>query len=271
MNDNQLIDLLEKARSDNDPAHDIAKAMPDLTLLDAYRLQHGYKRRLAGQGDPHVGYRVSMTTRAGLIESVNLGILPPEALDRPLNPVFTALSQSNLGTDACFVEAHPDYYMYAEAEVAMVIAKPLAGPGVTPERARMAVAGFYAGFDMAQIPKNSPFGFQHKVASACSPIDTRIILGPKMTEPTIDLRLEGVLVSIDGEARASATAWECLGDPINAVAFLANKLGEIGESLQPGQIVITGCLPIPQQIKPGERLACAEFTRLGRVTARIAA
>jgi 2-keto-4-pentenoate hydratase len=269
MSDEELIDLLEKANETGDPAFDIAKANPALTLDDIYRLQLGYKKRQAANGDPIVGYRVSVSSRNGILESVKLGLAPPEAGDAPLRPMFTTLLQSNLGSDGCLVECEPQNYLYAEAEVAVIMGERLSGPNVTPEQARAAVKGLHAGFDMAQLVKESRFSYLHRVASACTRTDTRIILGPKMTPPTIDLRLEGILVSIDGVGRASATAWECLGDPMNAVAFLANKLGEYGEALEPGQIVVTGVCPYPQRIAPGERLATAEFTNLGRVNARV--
>lgn len=266
--DEELLDMLERARETGDPAHDIAKAIPNLTPDDAYRLQLGLKKRLAQRGDAHVGYRLSMTSRTGMAESIALGILTEEAAGK-IQPVFTSLSASNLGSATQVIKRDPNYTLYAEAEVAMVMGRRLQGPHVTAAQARQAVGGLYAGLDMAQIPKNSPFGFLHKVASACAPVDTQILLGSKMTEPTIDLRLEGILVSVNGQPRASATAWESLGDPLNGVAWLANELAKQGAALEPGQIVITGVCPYPQRLGPGDVVACAEFTRLGTVTALV--
>jgi 2-oxo-3-hexenedioate decarboxylase len=267
--DEKLIDLLEQARESGDPRHDIARALPGATNDDGYRLQLAYKKRLARRGDPHVGYRISMTSRNGMAEAVALGLVPKAAADAPLTPAFTSLSLSNLGSPGQVVRRDPAHNLYAEAEVAMVMARRLEGPHVTAAAARAAVGGLYAGFDMAQIPLENPFSFPHRLAAACSPIDTQIMLGAKMTEPTIDLRLEGILVSVNGEPRASATAWESLGDPMNTVAFLANKLAQFGEALEPGQVIITGVCPYPQRLQPGDIVACAEFTRLGSVTALV--
>ena len=269
--DEKLIDILERARESRDPGDDIGRTVQGLTLDDGYRLQLAYKKRLARNGDPHVGYRVSMSTRNGLTESIVLGLLSAEAADRPLQPIFTSLSESNLGRSNQVIKRDPAYYLYAEAEVAMVMGKRLEGPHVTAAHARAAVAGLYAGFDMAQIAMKSRFSLAHTIAGACAPVDTQILLGAKITEPTIDLRVEGILVSVNGEPRASATAWECLGDPMNAISFLANKLAQFGEALEPGQIVITGVCPYPQRLKAGDVVACAEFTRLGSVTALVSA
>ena len=92
-----------------------------------------------------------------------------------------------------------------------------------------------------------------------------------MTPPIIDLRLGGVLVGVNGQPRASASAWERLGDPMNSVVFLANKLAQFGEAIEQGQIVITGVIPYPQRMQPGDVVACAEFTRLGSVTSLVSA
>jgi 2-keto-4-pentenoate hydratase len=221
--------------------------------------------------DPHVGYRVSNTSTVGLKESIALGLLPPTAEGQAPAPIFSSLSQSNLGSSDRVIVKHPDYNMYAEAEVAMIMGRRLEGPNVTAAQARYAVAGLFAGFDIAQIAKTSTASVSHRLAGMARPVDTQVILGSKMTEPTIDLRLEGVLVSIDGQARASATAWESLGDPMNVVAWLANTLAEVGEALEPGHIVITGVCVYPQRINPGDSLALAEFTRLGSVAARLSA
>ncbi len=266
--DEELLDILERSRETRDPAADITKAVPGLTMDDAYRLQLALKKRLAQRGDPHVGYRLSMTSRTGMAESIALGIISKEAAANP-TPVFTSLSASNIGSQSTVIKRDPGYNFYAEAEVAMVIGKRVQGPNVTAAIVQQAVAGLYAGFDMAQLPKNNPYGFPHRVAAACAPVDTQVILGSKMTEPTIDLRLEGILVSVNGQPRASATAWESLGDPLNGVAWLANELAKHGEALEPGQIIITGVCPYPQRLQPGDVVATAEFTRLGTVTALV--
>jgi 2-keto-4-pentenoate hydratase len=59
--------------------------------------------------------------------------------------------------------------------------------------------------------------------------------------------------------------------PINVLAAMANRLAAAGEYLRAGQIVITGSLPPPQRVGPGNILAEAEFSRLGRVTVRFEA
>jgi len=172
--DDKLIDILERARESRRPEDDIGLAARSLTLDDGYRLQLACKKRLARQDDPHVSYRVSMTTRSGLVEAIAVGILPPEAAHQPLEPIFTSLSESNLGTPSRPILRDPGFFVYVEAEVAVLMSKRLEGPNVTAAQARAAVGGLFAGFDMAQIQRDSPYCLAHRVAASCAPIDAQL-------------------------------------------------------------------------------------------------
>src|SRR3974390_2401691 len=95
--DEKLLDVLELSRESGDPKHDISTLAPDLTVEDAYRLQIGLKKRLAKKGDPHAGYRVSFTSRAGMVFAAQMGLISQEAAPAgPITPMFCSLSGSNL-------------------------------------------------------------------------------------------------------------------------------------------------------------------------------
>lgn len=267
LTDDQLLDLLERAAKEEDPALDIEKHA-SLTRDDAYRLQLAYKRRLAEAGDPHLGYRISMSSRNGILESVALGLLPEEAANT-ISPVFSSLSASNIGSQDEVVTVRPGNFAYIEAEVGILIGERLQGPGVTPTSALRAVAGFLPGIDLPQISKNHQYGLLHILSTMATPLDTTVIFGSKLTPPTIDLPLEGIVVSVNGQPRASSTAWECMGSPMNALSWLANELAKHGAALEPGQLVITGVCPYPQRLAPGDTSARADFTNLGSVSVRV--
>ena len=59
-----------------------------------------------------------------------------------------------------------------------------------------------------------------------------------------------------------------MDDPFNAVAWLANRLGAKGETLKPGDIVMTG--GISTLIRPdGGDTVEALFSSLGRITMKV--
>jgi len=160
--------------------------------------------------------------------------------------------------------------------------KPLAGPGVTAAMAHSAVAAVYPGFDVAQSEKGlieklrnskerkmtgiTGFVSLHGLASMCTPEDTTIVLGTQPSSPLLDLRTEGLVISVDGRPRVSGCSFETLGGPLNSIVWLANELAKYGARLEPGQIVITGTPVFPPSLEPGIRIVTAEFTRLGSVT-----
>jgi 2-keto-4-pentenoate hydratase len=57
------------------------------------------------------------------------------------------------------------------------------------------------------------------------------------------------------------------GNPIRCVAWLANKLGEFGVGLQPGDLVLAGALTAAVSVAPGDSLT-ADFAALGSVTTK---
>jgi 2-keto-4-pentenoate hydratase len=274
VSDEALIDLLEKAFTDKDPANDIIKAKPDLTIDDVYRLQLGLKRRQAEQGDPIAGYRVSLTNKLayerGFEARKALGDITDADRD-VIHPIFATILHSHLGDEQTPIKVPDGRYGNVEAEVGVLMGADLEGPFVTATQARGAIAGYYAAIDFAHHDRSATaFSPQHDRATKGGPGDFTMVFGAKLTPPTIDLRFEGLIVSANGEIRASGAGWESLGDPVNAVVWLANTLSRYGERLRADQVVITGLTAPAVRLSPGDRTARADFTRLGGVSIRLA-
>lgn len=89
-----------------------------------------------------------------------------------------------------------------------------------------------------------------------------------MAPEGIDLRVEGAILRVNGEVRGSATAVEVLGDPINAVVFIANKVWELGWALKAGMVLMTGAIVPSLAVEPGDEIQ-VDFTRLGQVRVRL--
>ena len=104
--DEHLLDLLERSERHLDSAHDLERHAT-LTRHDAYRLQRKWKQRKATEGDAHVGYRISMNSRAAMLEAARIGLVPQE-MATAISPVFMSLSRSNIGTQHEVIEVAPD-------------------------------------------------------------------------------------------------------------------------------------------------------------------
>jgi 2-keto-4-pentenoate hydratase len=98
----------------------------------------------------------------------------------------------------------------------------------------------------------------------------RLVIGGRLTPVTaVDLRLVGMMCYRNGAAIDSGAGAAALGNPASCVAWLANKLGELGTGLQAGDVVLPGALHRMVPIRPGD-VFVAEFAHLGDVTVRFA-
>jgi 2-keto-4-pentenoate hydratase len=73
------------------------------------------------------------------------------------------------------------------------------------------------------------------------------------------LEKNGALVSTGAGAAA-------LGNPVDVVAWLANKLAQHGLGLRAGDVVLPGALVVAPDVHPGDYFR-ATFDRLGSVSA----
>jgi 2-keto-4-pentenoate hydratase len=73
-------------------------------------------------------------------------------------------------------------------------------------------------------------------------------------------------LSVDGTVASSGTGAACLGDPVNALAWLARAALAVGAPLKAGEIVLSGALGPMVDVRPGMSVR-AEITQLGRVEA----
>jgi 2-keto-4-pentenoate hydratase len=153
-----------------------------------------------------------------------------------------------------------------EVEVAFLLRSDLAGPGVTPASALLAVEGAMPSFELIDFRlSGAPRGTD---VIADGVYTNAIVLGRPLTAVTgIDLALEGVVFEQDGQIVATQTAAEVQGNPLVSLAWAANTLGRMGRSLRGGDIVLTGSISKVLRPTAGQSVRAA-FTRLGSVACR---
>jgi 2-keto-4-pentenoate hydratase len=76
-----------------------------------------------------------------------------------------------------------------------------------------------------------------------------------------------MVISRNGETVATGAGAAALGNPVAAVAWLANTLAPHGVTLEAGRFVMTGSLHAAFDVAAGDTVR-ADFDRLGSVSVR---
>lgn len=72
-------------------------------------------------------------------------------------------------------------------------------------------------------------------------------------------------MAVTDQEESTGTGAACMGDPIEAVAWLARKAREFGEPLRAGQVVLSGALGPMRAVAPGAQVD-VEISGLGTVS-----
>jgi 2-keto-4-pentenoate hydratase len=235
------------------PARPLAD--PAITEADAYGVQYRLVKRLQDDGEVVVGHKVALTTKAA---REHLGVNEPcygHILDRC---VYASDSEVPIGNLA---DPH------IEAETAFVLGEDLRGPGVTPVQVMKATLGILPALELVDL-KVQGDGIQAADVIAHNALHGGIVTGSLLTPlGGFELQYEGVTVEFNGELHGSGTGFEVMGNPINPIVWLANKLAEYDDYLKAGETIISGSMVTPVRLKPGDFVKVT-YSRLGTVGAR---
>src|SRR5436309_1023687 len=72
------------------------------------------------------------------------------------------------------------------------------------------------------------------------PCGLGVLGGGRARFTDIDIRRVGASLSINGSVEESGVASAVMGNPINSVAWLANKLHEYGVTAEAGHVILSG-------------------------------
>ncbi len=156
-----------------------------------------------------------------------------------------------------------------EAEVAFKMRTKLVGPGVTAATALPAVESAMPALELPDFMFSGKPRAADYIASSI--VAQAIALGrPVERLEGLNLATESVEYDHNGEIVGTYTTAEVMGNPLNALAWLANHLGARGIALKPGDIVMSGAISKLLRPKSGDTIG-AKFTHLGLVSVKIVA
>jgi 2-keto-4-pentenoate hydratase len=252
----RLAEVLREAATARIPIDPLSAEHPGLTAADGYAIQREGVRLRRRLGDRRVGWKVGLTSQATRAE---LGLA---------GPIAGALLASTALTDGAGPSIEAFIAPGVEPEIAVVMARDLAGPGVTAMDDTRAAEGVTAALEIVDSRVRDWKGTLVD-AVADNAFAAAFVLGGRLRPlRDVDLRLEGVVVEHGGRVTATAAGAAALDHPLNAVVWLVNHLAGLGAGLEAGDVVLTGSLTRIHRVHAGDHVRAA-FTHLGAAGVRL--
>ncbi len=247
--------LLHDAGKTSAPIDPLSDTYPDITVEDAYRVQLVNVNRRIECGARVIGKKIGLTSPAMQqmfkVDEPDYGHLLDEMLVYQGEPIaMSSLLQPRI-----------------EGEIAFVLDRDLAGPGVTPVEVIRGTAGVVPALEIVDSRiRDWKIKIQDTVADNAS--SAVFVLGSQMVSPMgLDMRHVGFVVTHNGFLAGTAAGAAVLGSPAQSVAWLVNKMAEFGITLKAGEIVLSGAAAAAVPVSAGSSVSLT-VDRIGDVSCR---
>ena len=244
--------LLINAEAERKPILQLSKTWPDITIEDAYAIQNEVVKHKVANGAKVIGHKIGLTSKA---------MQQSSQIDEP---DYGHLFDYMMLNDGAKV-AHANYCVpRAEVEFAFVLGKPLKGPGVGLLDVLRATEYVVPSIEIIDARVENPRKIFDTVADNAAAAG--IVTGGRPVGPTeIDFRWAGGMMYRNSEIEETGLAAGVLGHPAMGIAWLANKVGKFGVTLEPGHLMLSGSFTRPVWANKGDTLH-ADFGPLGTVS-----
>ena len=256
-----VVDRLSSARANRRPCAPVRDLLPAGDVDAAYAVQSAWVAGQIAGGAVPIGRKIGLTNPA---VQAQLGV------DRPDFGVLLDTMACPPGTP---IDTGRTLQPKIEAEIAFVLAHDLDQP----------IDGF--AFTAAEVAAATDY-----VVPALEIVDSRIadwnidivdtvadnassglftLGGQRRRLDGLDLAGCAMTMHRGGELVSTGSGAACLGDPLNAVAWLATTARDYGRPLRAGEIVLSGALGPMVPVAPGDTLH-ARIADIGEISATFA-
>jgi len=251
----EAADLLSSAYETRVPIEPLMEKYHGLMLGDAYEIQLLQIRRRVASGARIKGHKVGLTSAA---MQRQMGVGQPD--------------YGHLLDDMFWLEHQPipvSRFLQprVEPEVALVLKRPLQGPGVTVAEAVAAIDFVLPALELIDSRiRDWRIGLLDTIADNAS--SGGVVLGSTPTSlSAVDLRLGGCNLHRNGALACTGAGGAVLGSPLTSLVWLANTVGAQGVVLEAGHVILPGSITASIPASAGDCIT-ATFAGLGSVTAR---
>lgn len=243
---------LESARVERRAVVPLSERWPQMDVADAYAIQqHGLQSRIA-HGARLRGRKIGLTARP---MQKQLGVSEPD---------YGYLLDDMVFSDGALLAADTWIAPRIEPELAFIMGRRLEGPAVTAADVLRATEFVVPALELIDS-RVADWKIKLVDTIADNASSAAVILGGNPILPSaVNLRHVPTVFSKNGEIVETGVGAAVLGNPVNAVAWLANALAEFGVALEEGDILLAGSFTASVPLTAGDRFS-AEFGTLGQV------
>lgn len=220
----------------------ITDDLPALTHAEAYAIQRALLARRLARGARLAGRKMGLTSPAKMRQ---MGVA---------SPIHGFLLSEGCVADGAATPMKGLIHPKVEAEIAFTTSRDLQGPACTTADAEAAIGLVFAAIEVIDS-RYRAFRFDLPSVIADNTSAARFVIGATgVPAKGLDLRTLGVVLEKNGDVLATGAGAAVLGHPAASLAALVNLLGEQGESLPAGSLVMTGGVTEAFAVEAGDNV-----------------
>lgn len=251
----RLAEHLETCELEARDTTKITNDYPDMDWDDAYAIQDEIRRRKIERGCRIVGLKAGLTSHAKMKQ---MGVQ---------TPCFGFLADYFALPEGGECKVSELIHPKVEPEIAFVTKHALRGPGCHIGTVLAATEFIMPGIEVIDS-RYRDFQFDLKSVIADNTSAVRFMVGGRpMLASEVDLRTVGIVLEKNGEPVAFGAGAAVLGHPASAIAMLANHLGNRGEEIPAGSLILSGGITEAVAVKAGDSV-CLRVQGMGSVGMR---
>lgn len=231
---------------------------PDMGMDDAYAIQNEIYRAKLEEGRHVIGWKIGLTSKA-MRSALNIDI-PDSGI------LFDDMAFEHGAT----IPAGRFIQPRIEAEIAFVMKEAIAGADVTRDDILAAIDYVVPAIEILDtriVRVDADTSKIRKIFDTISDnaANAGVVLGAERhSVDSVDLRWVGAIVSRNDEVEETGLGAGVLNDPVKSVVWLAQRIAQYGQSIEPGQIILSGSFVRPVEC-PANSSINADFGDFGSV------
>lgn len=231
---------------------------PQMDMDDAYEIQKAIYRTKLEQGRKVIGWKIGLTSKA-MRYALNIDI-----------PDSGILFDDMLFESGDTIPAGRFIQPRIEAEIAFVMKYPIGGDTITRDDVIAATDFVTPSIEILDTRVQRVDAASGKARIIVDTISDNaanagVVLGAEQhAMDAFDLRWVGAIAFRDNDVEETGLGAGVLNDPVESVVWLARRMAQYGQQIEPGHIILSGSFIRPVECPPGSRIN-ADFGPFGSV------